>query len=89
MADKAIRLRLETTAKGLRILDDAGNRELFEEQVEIILKAFHNGSFSHHGKHYDIPPRVPYRGYMLEEITLVPRPRHLPVECWQEHFVTL
>ena len=26
MADKAIRLRLETTAKGLRILDDAGNK---------------------------------------------------------------
>jgi alkanesulfonate monooxygenase SsuD/methylene tetrahydromethanopterin reductase-like flavin-dependent oxidoreductase (luciferase family) len=26
---------------------------------------------------------VPYRGYQLEELTLVPRPRHLPVECWQ------
>jgi alkanesulfonate monooxygenase SsuD/methylene tetrahydromethanopterin reductase-like flavin-dependent oxidoreductase (luciferase family) len=26
---------------------------------------------------------VPYRGYTLEEITLVPRPRHVPVECWQ------
>ena len=47
------------------------------------MKAFHQPSFSHHGKHFDIPPRVPYRGYQLEEITLVPRPRHLPVECWQ------
>jgi alkanesulfonate monooxygenase SsuD/methylene tetrahydromethanopterin reductase-like flavin-dependent oxidoreductase (luciferase family) len=26
---------------------------------------------------------VPYRGYDLKEITLVPRPQHLPVECWQ------
>ena len=64
-------------------LDNEGNRELFEEQVELILKAFHERSFSHHSKHYDIPPQIPYRGYELEEITLVPRPRHLPVECWQ------
>src|SRR5262245_49521656 len=26
---------------------------------------------------------VPYRGYTLEELTLVPRPFNLPVECWQ------
>ena len=26
---------------------------------------------------------VPYRGYELKEITLVPRPKTLPVECWQ------
>jgi alkanesulfonate monooxygenase SsuD/methylene tetrahydromethanopterin reductase-like flavin-dependent oxidoreductase (luciferase family) len=26
---------------------------------------------------------VPYRGYELEEITLVPRPPRRPVECWQ------
>ena len=64
-------------------LDNEGNRELFEEQVELILKAFRERSFSHHSKHYDIPPQIPYRGYELEEITLVPRPRHLPVECWQ------
>ena len=59
------------------------NRELFEEQVDIIFKAFNQDSFSHKGKHYDIPPNVPYRGYQLEEITLVPRPVTLPVECWQ------
>ncbi len=64
-------------------LDNEGNRELFEDQVELILKAFHERSFSHHSKHYSIPPQIPYRGYELEEITLVPRPRHLPVECWQ------
>ncbi len=64
-------------------LDNEGNRELFEDQVELILKAFRERSFSHHSKNYDIPPQIPYRGYELEEITLVPRPRHLPVECWQ------
>ena len=65
------------------MMDQDSNRELFEEQVEIIMKAFNEQSFSHHGKHYEIPPRVPYRGYELEEITLVPRPLKLPVECWQ------
>ena len=65
------------------ITDSEANRELFEEQVDIIFKSFNNRSFSHHGKYYDIPPRVPYRGYELEEVTLVPRPRKLPVETWQ------
>jgi alkanesulfonate monooxygenase SsuD/methylene tetrahydromethanopterin reductase-like flavin-dependent oxidoreductase (luciferase family) len=65
------------------ILDQEANRELFEEQVEVMFRAFNQRAFSHHGKHYDIPPDVPYRGYDLKEITLVPRPRHLPVECWQ------
>ena len=65
------------------ILDQDANRELFEEQVEVIFKSFNEKSFSHHGKRYNIPPDVPYRGYDLKEITLVPRPRTLPVECWQ------
>ena len=39
--------------------------------------------FSHKGKHYAIPADVPYRGYQLKELTLVPRPVNLPVECWQ------
>ena len=56
---------------------------MFEEQVDVIFKAFDNESFSHHGRHYTIPPKLPYRGYELEELTLVPRPKHLPVECWQ------
>jgi alkanesulfonate monooxygenase SsuD/methylene tetrahydromethanopterin reductase-like flavin-dependent oxidoreductase (luciferase family) len=68
---------------GAPMLDPDANRELFEEQVEIVLKAFNEPAFSHHGKHYTIPPRVPYRGYELEEITLVPRPLRRPVECWQ------
>ena len=68
---------------GAPILDAEANRELFEEQVEIILKSFNQESFSHQGKHYTLPPAVPYRGYELREITLVPRPIHRPVECWQ------
>ena len=73
----------EVEVYGNPMLDTDANRELFEEQVDIIMKAFHSDSFSHHGKNYTIPPRVPYRGYELEEITLVPRPLRQPVECWQ------
>jgi alkanesulfonate monooxygenase SsuD/methylene tetrahydromethanopterin reductase-like flavin-dependent oxidoreductase (luciferase family) len=73
----------EVESFGAPIIDQDANRELFEEQVEIIFKAFNNESFSHRGKHYTLPPEVPYRGYTLKELTLVPRPVHLPVECWQ------
>jgi alkanesulfonate monooxygenase SsuD/methylene tetrahydromethanopterin reductase-like flavin-dependent oxidoreductase (luciferase family) len=73
----------EVETLGGPMLDAEANRELFEEQVEIIMKAFHEESFSHHGKHYTLPPAVPYRGYQLGEITLVPRPLRRPVECWQ------
>ena len=73
----------EVETFGSPMLDTDANRELFEEEVEIILKAFEEESFSHKGKHYTIPPEVPYRGYQLEEITLVPRPIHRPVEVWQ------
>ena len=73
----------EVETFGAPMLDPDANRALFEEQVELVFKAFNERSFSHQGAHYTIPPRVPYRGYELEEITLVPRPRTLPVECWQ------
>jgi len=73
----------EVETFGSPLLDQDGNRELFEEQVEILFKAFNNDSFSHKGKHYTLPPEVPYRGYQLKELTLVPRPLRLPVECWQ------
>jgi alkanesulfonate monooxygenase SsuD/methylene tetrahydromethanopterin reductase-like flavin-dependent oxidoreductase (luciferase family) len=73
----------EVEAFGSPLLDQAANRELFEEQVDIIFKAFNEESFSHKGKHYTLPPEVPYRGYTLKELTLVPRPARLPVECWQ------
>src|SRR6266567_6998517 len=73
----------EVETFGSPLLDQDANRELFEEQVDLIFKAFNNESFSHEGKHYTIPARVPYRGYDLEELTVVPRPLRLPVECWQ------
>jgi alkanesulfonate monooxygenase SsuD/methylene tetrahydromethanopterin reductase-like flavin-dependent oxidoreductase (luciferase family) len=73
----------EVETFGAPMLDAEANRELFEEQVEIIFKAFNERAFSHQGKHYTLPPRVPYRGYELEELTLVPKPLHRPVECYQ------
>lgn len=73
----------EVETLGSPLLDNEANRELFEEQVEIILKSWNEPSFSHHGKHYDLPAKVPYRGGQVEEITLVPRPLNLPVEVWQ------
>ena len=65
------------------LLDNDANRKLFDEQVEVIFKALHEPAFSHRGDHYTIPPAVPYRGYELENITLVPPPRNRPVECYQ------
>jgi alkanesulfonate monooxygenase SsuD/methylene tetrahydromethanopterin reductase-like flavin-dependent oxidoreductase (luciferase family) len=73
----------EVETFGAPMQDANANRELFEEQVEIIFKAFNDDSFSHKGKHYTLPPEVPYRGYTLKELTLVPRPVNRPVECWQ------
>ena len=73
----------EVETFGSNITDQDANREEFEEAVDIIFKAFNNESFSHKGKYYTLPPEVPYRGYTLKELTLVPRPKTLPVECWQ------
>jgi alkanesulfonate monooxygenase SsuD/methylene tetrahydromethanopterin reductase-like flavin-dependent oxidoreductase (luciferase family) len=72
----------EIESFGAPLLDPDANRELFEEQYEIIMKAFNEESFSHKGKYYTIPPEVPYRGYTLKDITVVPRPVN-PVETWQ------
>lgn len=73
----------EVETLGAPLNDDSANRDLFEEQVEIILKAWNEESFSYKGKYYDIPANTVHRGKLLEEITLVPRPLKLPVECWQ------
>jgi alkanesulfonate monooxygenase SsuD/methylene tetrahydromethanopterin reductase-like flavin-dependent oxidoreductase (luciferase family) len=48
----------------------------------LMLKCFNEESFSHKGKYFTCPPGVPYRGYDLKEITMVPRPKHLPVEIY-------
>jgi alkanesulfonate monooxygenase SsuD/methylene tetrahydromethanopterin reductase-like flavin-dependent oxidoreductase (luciferase family) len=73
----------EVESFGAPLTDQAANREMFEEGVDVIFKAFNEERFSHKGTWYTIPPAVPYRGYTLKEITLVPRPLRLPVECWQ------
>jgi alkanesulfonate monooxygenase SsuD/methylene tetrahydromethanopterin reductase-like flavin-dependent oxidoreductase (luciferase family) len=73
----------EVETFGSPLTDQAANRELFEEGVDVIFKAFNEERFSHKGKHFTLPPEVPYRGYTLKELTLVPRPQRLPVECWQ------
>ncbi len=73
----------EVESFGAPLTDQAANRELFEEGVDIVFKAFNEERFSHKGEYYTLPPEVPYRGYTLKEITLVPRPMRLPVECWQ------
>jgi len=72
----------EVESFGAPLLDTAANRELFEEQFEVMMKCFNEEAFSHRGKSYTIPPDVKYRGYDLREITCVPRPIHRPVEVW-------
>src|SRR5947207_10175695 len=73
----------EVETFGAPMLDQDANRELFEEQVEIVMKAFNQDRFAHKGRHYTLPPEVPYRGYTLKDLTLVPRPIRRPVEVWQ------
>lgn len=73
----------EVETLGGPLIDKEANREFFEETVDILFKAFHEESFSHKGKYFTLPPEVPYRGYQLKELSLVPRPFNTPVECWQ------
>jgi alkanesulfonate monooxygenase SsuD/methylene tetrahydromethanopterin reductase-like flavin-dependent oxidoreductase (luciferase family) len=73
----------EVETFGAPMLDPNANRALFEEQIAVLLKAFHEESFAHDGTYYHLPARVPYRGYQLATLTLVPRPLHRPVAIWQ------
>ena len=63
----------EVETLGGPLLDTEANREIFEEQVEIIFKAFNEESFSHQGKYYTYRPGSLSR-LRPQEITLVPRP---------------
>src|SRR5262249_7874154 len=67
---------------GAPLLDAEKNRELFEEQLRLLLTCFNEPSFHFKGKYYECPPPVDYRGYQVKDITMVPRPKHLPVEIW-------
>jgi alkanesulfonate monooxygenase SsuD/methylene tetrahydromethanopterin reductase-like flavin-dependent oxidoreductase (luciferase family) len=72
----------EVETLGGPLLDAQANREIFEEGLDLLLKCFNEESFSHKGKYFTCPPGVPYRGYDLKEITMVPRPKHLPAEIY-------
>ncbi len=72
----------ELESFGAPFRDAEASRDLFEDQVELLMKALKQKTFSHHSENYDVPPAVPYRGYELEELVLVPKPQH-PMECWQ------
>lgn len=72
----------EVETFGAPLLDAEANREIFEEGLDLMLKCFNEESFSHQGKYFTCPPGVPYRGYDLKQITMVPRPKHLPVEMF-------
>jgi alkanesulfonate monooxygenase SsuD/methylene tetrahydromethanopterin reductase-like flavin-dependent oxidoreductase (luciferase family) len=79
----------EATAMGTRMgwgesADDQYNREQFEEQVEVIKKAWNNEAFSHRGKHYVFPADgLDDRGREVTSLTLIPKPWTVPVEIWQ------
>jgi alkanesulfonate monooxygenase SsuD/methylene tetrahydromethanopterin reductase-like flavin-dependent oxidoreductase (luciferase family) len=72
----------EVETFGAPLIDAEANRALFEEQLQLLLKCFNEPDFRHKGRYYECPPPVEYRGYQLEDITMVPRPKHLPVEIW-------
>jgi len=64
--------------------DDIYNREVFEEQVEILKLAWHNETFTYSGKHFQLPPKkIDDRGRGVHALTLIPKPLHNPVEIWQ------
>jgi alkanesulfonate monooxygenase SsuD/methylene tetrahydromethanopterin reductase-like flavin-dependent oxidoreductase (luciferase family) len=72
----------EVETFGAPLLDAEANRAYFEEQLELLMKCFNEESFRHKGRYFECPPEVDYRGYRLREITVVPRPKHLPVDVY-------
>jgi alkanesulfonate monooxygenase SsuD/methylene tetrahydromethanopterin reductase-like flavin-dependent oxidoreductase (luciferase family) len=72
----------EVETFGAPLLDREGNLAIFEEGLQLLLKCFNEDAFSFKGRYFTCPPPVEYRDYRLEEITVVPRPKHLPVEIW-------
>ena len=54
-----------------------------DQHVESLFKKFEGAPFSRQCKFNTTPPGVPYRGYTLKEISLVPAPKRLRIECRQ------
>jgi alkanesulfonate monooxygenase SsuD/methylene tetrahydromethanopterin reductase-like flavin-dependent oxidoreductase (luciferase family) len=72
----------EVETFGAPLIDADKNRRYFEEQLQLLLKCFNEESFHFKGEFFEAPPPVDYRGYRMKEITVVPRPKHLPVEIF-------
>jgi alkanesulfonate monooxygenase SsuD/methylene tetrahydromethanopterin reductase-like flavin-dependent oxidoreductase (luciferase family) len=72
----------EVETFGGPLIDAEKNREYFEEQLQLLLACFNEESFHFKGKYFECPPPVMYRGYQLHDITVVPRPKHVPVDIW-------
>ena len=73
----------EVESLGGPLLDTEANAAIFREQMDVMLKCFHQERWSHKGRFYTIPADVDYRGYHLSDVTMVPRPIHQPVQIWQ------
>jgi len=64
-------------------LDADGRRDLFEEQVELLITALSRDKWAFRGEHYALPPAgSEYFSQPLEQLTLVPRPAQKP-DIWQ------
>src|SRR5487761_2473081 len=72
----------EVETFGGPLIDADKNRAYFEEQLQLLLTCFNEERFHFKGKFFECPPQVDYRGYKLNDITMVPRPKHLPVEIF-------
>ncbi len=57
---------------------DRINREVFEESMEIIKRAWTNERFSFKGNHFVLPAEgIPDRGSNVADLTLIPRPQRV------------
>src|SRR5438128_4376838 len=50
----------EVETFGSALMDQQANREIFEEQVDIIFRAFNEEAFAPRGHYYPLPAEVPY-----------------------------
>ena len=67
----------------MRARQDDLNRARYDEAIEVVRMALDNETFSFQGEHFTFPPEgIPDRGGIVEELTLVPRPKY-PYESWQ------
>ena len=62
---------------------DKINRQIFEESLEIIKRAWTNERFSFKGEHFTLPAEdIPDRGSNVDDLTLIPRPER-PIDIYQ------